>query len=129
MAASTLETTLRKFQVVVAATLTMGIGKEGGLPWKLPGDMKYFKQITSATSAPAKKNAVVMGRKTWESIPQKFRPLSDRLNIVLSRTLAPSSKENNNTESSIPEGVHVFASLNEALEMLGEDEYKDSIDT
>ena len=70
-----------------------------------------------------------MGRKTWESIPQKFRPLADRLNIVLSRTLAPSGKENNSAASSIPEGVYVFASLNEALELLAEDEYKESIET
>mmetsp|Transcript_3808 Transcript_3808/g.6523 ORF Transcript_3808/g.6523 Transcript_3808/m.6523 type:complete len:507 (-) Transcript_3808:257-1777(-) len=129
MAAPAIETTLRKFQVVVAATLTMGIGKEGGLPWKLPGDMKYFKQITTKTTAQTKKNAVIMGRKTWESIPQKFRPLSDRLNIVLSRSLAPTGKETSSTSESIPEGVHVVGSLNEALKMLSQNEYQENIET
>ena len=55
------------------------------MPWKLPGDMAYFKELTTRTADPAKQNAVVMGRKTWESIPPKFRPLPGRVNIVLSR--------------------------------------------
>lgn len=46
--------------------------------------MKYFRHITSHTSVPTLRNAVVMGRKTWDSIPPQFRPLSQRLNIVLS---------------------------------------------
>ncbi len=60
----------------------------GSLPWKIPGDMAYFKELTSRTVDPAKQNAVVMGRKTWESIPAKFRPLAGRLNIILSRSEA-----------------------------------------
>ena len=48
------------------------------LPWRLPDDLKYFKQITSG-------HAVIMGRKNFESIPEKFRPLPDRLNIILTR--------------------------------------------
>lgn len=60
----------------------------GGLPWKIPADLAYFKELTVRTSDPAKQNAVIMGRKTWESIPQKFRPLAGRLNIVLSRSAA-----------------------------------------
>ena len=60
----------------------------GTLPWKIPADMAYFKELTSRTADPAKQNAVIMGRKTWESIPPKFRPLAGRLNIVLSRSAA-----------------------------------------
>ena len=48
--------------------------------------MAYFKELTVRTLDPAKQNAVIMGRRTWESIPQKFRPLAGRLNIVLSRS-------------------------------------------
>lgn len=48
--------------------------------------MAYFKELTTRTLDPGKQNAVIMGRKTWESIPQKFRPLAGRLNIVLSRS-------------------------------------------
>ena len=78
--------TARPFQVVVAATKDeMGIGFEGGLPWRLPKDMAYFKAVTAQVSEPGTRNAVIMGRKTWESIPSKFRPLPGRLNVVLSR--------------------------------------------
>jgi dihydrofolate reductase len=74
----------RAFSIIVAADEARGIGRAGGLPWHLPGDMAYYKRTTS--SAPAgKRNAVVMGRKTYESIPAKFRPLKGRLNVVLSR--------------------------------------------
>ena len=77
---------LRKFHVVVAASLPeFGIGFEGKLPWRIAEDMKHFKQITSQTVDKNKQNAVIMGRKTWESIPSKFRPLPDRLNVVLTR--------------------------------------------
>ena len=47
--------------------------------------MKYFKELTSRTAEPGKRNAVIMGRKTWESIPAKFRPLPGRINVVLTR--------------------------------------------
>lgn len=76
----------RSYQVVVAATKEMGIGKDGKLPWNLPFDLKFFKDVTLQTSNSDKLNAVIMGRKTWESIPLKFRPLPGRLNIVLTRS-------------------------------------------
>jgi len=70
---------------VVAAIVAMDegrlIGKNGGLPWHLPEDLKHFKQLTTG-------HVVVMGRKTWESLPAKFRPLPGRLNVVVSRTPA-----------------------------------------
>lgn len=54
------------------------IGLDGDLPWKLSADLRRFKEITTG-------HTVVMGRKTWESIPAKFRPLPNRRNVVLSR--------------------------------------------
>ena len=75
--------------VAVSASSSRGIGWKGGLPWNLPSDMKEFARVTKAISSsvrddqPAKKNAVIMGRNTWESIPSKFRPLSGRTNVVL----------------------------------------------
>jgi len=74
-----------RFSIIVAATPTFGIGASGTLPWRLPADMAFFKKTTSSTKDPARRNAVVMGRKTWESIPAKFRPLPGRLNVVLTR--------------------------------------------
>ncbi|KJA29106.1 hypothetical protein HYPSUDRAFT_61139 [Hypholoma sublateritium FD-334 SS-4] len=69
--------------IIVAATKANGIGINGGLPWKLSKELKYFAQAT--TNAPeGHQNAVIMGRNTWESIPKKFRPLPRRKNIVIS---------------------------------------------
>ena len=71
-------------------SLTNGIGKDGGLPWRLKGEMTYFRNVTSYVPDDEQKqgarNAVIMGRKTWESIPPRFRPLGGRINIVISRT-------------------------------------------
>jgi dihydrofolate reductase len=76
--------------LIVAATQNLGIGKNGTLPWRLKAEMQYFARVT--TRLPARfasrpkgevQNAVIMGRKTWGSIPKKFRPLKDRLNVVL----------------------------------------------
>jgi len=64
--------------IMVAASTNNVIGKDGDLPWNLPSDLKMFKETT-------KDHVVVMGRKCWESIPLKFRPLPNRTNIVLSR--------------------------------------------
>ena len=54
------------------------IGREGALPWHLPQDMAHFRQATAGC-------AVIMGRKTWDSLPPCFRPLPGRVNIVITR--------------------------------------------
>ncbi|QPC64836.1 hypothetical protein HYE67_007067 [Fusarium culmorum] len=76
--------------LIVAATRNMGIGAQGGMPWQgLRKEIKYFARVTTRLppQAPSPSlNAVIMGRKTWDSIPTKFRPLKDRLNIVISRS-------------------------------------------
>ena len=59
LAAVTLSEQKCAFQLVVAATRKLGIGKDGTMPWKLPGDMAYFKKLTTMTSDPQKMNAVV----------------------------------------------------------------------
>ncbi|XP_012843023.1 PREDICTED: bifunctional dihydrofolate reductase-thymidylate synthase 1-like isoform X1 [Erythranthe guttata] len=110
----------RSYQVVVAATPDMGIGKEGKLPWRLPGDLKFFKEITATTSDPNKKNAVLMGRKTWESIPPQFRPLPGRLNVVLTRS---GSSDSNSDES-----VVFCGSMSSALKLLAGPPYSFNIE-
>ena len=64
--------------IIVAASTNLVIGKDNDLPWHLPTDMKHFKDTTNG-------HTVVMGRKCWESIPEKFRPLPNRKNIVMTR--------------------------------------------
>lgn len=73
------------------------IGKQGQLPWHLPEDLAHFKRTTLG-------QPVVMGRVTWESLPEKFRPLPGRSNVVVSRQ----------TSFSAP-GAKVVASLEGAI--------------
>ncbi|WJX36239.1 hypothetical protein P8452_24141 [Trifolium repens] len=110
----------RAYQVVVAATEDMGIGKDGKLPWRLPSDLKFFKVITATTSESGKKNAVVMGRKTWESIPLHFRPLPGRLNVVLTRS--------GSFDNAAAENVVICTSMSSALELLAASPYSTSIE-
>ncbi|CAM9664111.1 unnamed protein product, partial [Hapterophycus canaliculatus] len=118
--ASTAPSASRSFVVIVAATAgSLGIGKNGALPWRLAADMAYFKRCTStptvssgATATTDKVNAVIMGRKTWQSIPERFRPLSGRRNVVLSRN--PKARD----DLRLPEDVLLAGSLTEALALL-----------
>ena len=63
--------------LVVALSSNRVIGRDGALPWRLPTDLRRFRELTTG-------HAVVMGRRTYESLPERFRPLPDRRNIVLS---------------------------------------------
>lgn len=74
------------------------IGNAGKIPWKLPEDMQRFRELTTD-------HIVVMGRKTWESLPGG-RPLPNRKNVVLSRHL---------TGASVPQGVEVYKSMAELV--------------
>ena len=76
------------------------IGRDGALPWRLPEDLKHFRELTGGST-------VLMGRRTWESLPPRFRPLPGRRNLVLSHTPQ--------------EGVETFADLPEALAAADED--------
>ena len=88
--------------LIVAMTPNRIIGNKGSLPWgRLPSDMVHFKKITMETGI------VIMGRKTWESVPEKFRPLHGRWNIVLTKGPIPSPT---------PDLVHFVRSVEEACE-------------
>ncbi|TFK77120.1 hypothetical protein BDN72DRAFT_754446 [Pluteus cervinus] len=99
---------MRRLTIIVAASKANGIGRHGSLPWRLPKEMKYFARATSE-AAEGKQNAVVMGRKTWESIPNKFRPLGKRLNVVISRNAA---------YSLCAEGPRLASDLTDAVKQL-----------
>jgi dihydrofolate reductase len=75
------------------------IGHDGQLPWHLPEDLAHFKRLTMG-------GVVIMGRKTWDSLPPKFRPLPGRTNVVVTR---------NRALIAVPEGVHRATSIDEAL--------------
>lgn len=109
---------LLKFKVIAAACENMGIGIKGDIPWRLKNEMAYFTKMTSTTKGTNKKNAVIMGRKTWESIPLKYKPLSDRFNVVISNTLEDTGYEN----------VPVYKSLDQAMEAIRESPYSETIE-
>ncbi|KAF9056608.1 dihydrofolate reductase-like domain-containing protein [Panaeolus papilionaceus] len=100
---------MSRLTIIVAATKANGIGVNARLPWRLPKEMKYFAQVTSHAPE-GQQNAVIMGRNTWESIPQKFRPLPKRTNIVISR--------NTNYALGITEGAVLEHNLQSALSLL-----------
>jgi len=77
---------MKKFSIILAVDNENWLWKNWGLSWDIPDDRSYFKNVTTRTKNHKKQNAVVMGRKTWDSLPKKFRPLPLRLNCVLSRS-------------------------------------------
>lgn len=87
--------------LIWAQTKNGVIGKDGSMPWHLPEDLKHFSKLTTG-------HPVIMGRKTWESFPDKYRPLPGRTNIVVTR---------NEEWASTPEaeGATVVSSLDDAL--------------
>jgi dihydrofolate reductase len=95
-----------EYALIVACTDNGGIGITGKIPWYIPEDLKNFKKITTMTINPQKINAVIMGRKTWESLPSGL--LIDRINIIISNTL-----KNNEII-----GAMIFKSLKEAHDKL-----------
>ena len=88
--------------IIAALDQSYGIGFQGRIPWRIPADLTRFRELTVG-------HPVVMGRKTYESIPTKFRPLPGRLNVVLSSD--PKFDH---------EGIVVAHSLDEAVSSLSE---------
>lgn len=102
----------RKFSLIVACDSNNGIGLNGNMPWRLPSEMKYFKDVTTGNG----KNMVVMGRKTWDSIPKKFRPLPDRHNVVLTRSSLESSNINDKDTDDSTSGCKTVKSFDELVD-------------
>lgn len=85
--------------IIAAIAENNCIGIKNQLPWNLPEDLKHFKKITDGKT-------VLMGRNTWLSLPEKFRPLPNRKNIVISF----------DPINNLPDGVLCYNNLDEALE-------------
>ena len=80
------------------------IGRDNAIPWRIPEDMAHFKNLTTG-------HPVVMGRRTWDSLPPRFRPLTDRRNIVVTRDRDWSA-----------DGAEVAHSIDDALALAGDRE-------
>lgn len=89
-------------EIVVAIDADRGIGKAGRIPWHLPQDLRRFRELTTG-------QVVIMGHGTWQSLPDQYKPLPNRTNVVLSRK-----------PRSLPSGVLKASSLDEALSFGGE---------
>lgn len=107
------------FSLIAAVDSQNGIGKNGRLPWHLPSDLRHFKELTTRTRHPKKKNMVIMGRRTWESIPEKFRPLPGRINVVLTRQKG----------LRFPAGVQRAASLGGACQLAGAKKFQGIVES
>lgn len=91
---------IASLSMIAALDAVNGIGKNNDLMWNLPADMQFFKETT-------KGHVVIMGRKNYDSIPEKFRPLPGRKNVILSRQ----------PDFEAP-GCLVFSSLADCLQQL-----------
>ena len=105
--------------LIAAVARNRVIGKNNQLLWHLPEDMKHFREVTRG-------KPVIMGRKTWESLPEKFRPLPERHNIVVSRNLdykAPGAT----LVSSLEDAIDLTRSADETFVIGGETLYRQAL--
>ena len=108
---------LPRLNIVVAVDSNNGIGKGEDIPWHSAEDMKFFKELTTGLGKFAYKtstssvitNTVIMGRVTYESLPENFQPLPGRMNVVISTTM----------DQSVNPFMTVFPSVNDALITIG----------
>lgn len=84
------------YKLIVCVDDNNGIGKQNELPWYIKEDLKFFREKTLELKNKKKMNCVIMGRKTYQSIPEKYRPLKNRLNLVLTKSNVIQDKETDN---------------------------------
>jgi dihydrofolate reductase/thymidylate synthase len=94
-------------KLIVAIDKNNGIGKNNTIPWYIKEELRYFKQVTTHTNRILDKNIVIMGRKTWESIPNGHRPLTNRINIIITT--------NKNYDITNYEHTYIQSSLDDAI--------------
>ena len=97
--------TIMSISLIAAIAANNCIGKNNSLPWRIPEDMKRYKEITMG-------KVIIMGRKTWESIPEKFRPLPGRKNVIITRQ----------AEYPVPSGVELYSDIPAAFTAHKEEE-------
>jgi dihydrofolate reductase len=105
-----------KLRLIYARARNGTIGKDNQMPWHLPEDLAHFKRVTLG-------QPVIMGRKTWDSLPARFRPLPGRLNIVITRQ-TDWQAEGALRAGSIEEAIHLCGDAPEAWIMGGAEIYR-----
>ncbi|MFH0951852.1 MAG: dihydrofolate reductase [Patescibacteria group bacterium] len=99
-----------KFSIIVAIDKKRGIGIGNQLPWHIPEDSRYFHKVSIGQLPVGQQNAAIMGRKTWESLPAKGRPMPERYNVVITR----------DSKYELPKEVGLADSLDKALKLAAE---------
>lgn len=108
-----------RLTLIAAVARNRAIGLNNQLPWHLPEDLKHFRNVTRG-------HPVIMGRKTWESLPDSFRPLPGRLNLVMSRQKdyeAPGARK----VDSLSEALAVVSNTPEAFVIGGAELYAQAL--
>lgn len=99
---------MKKFSIILAIDEKNWIWKYWTLAWRIKEDMEFFKE-TTIWHDENKQNVVIMWRKTWESIPEKFRPLPNRINCILSRNSSSFKNKEEICFSSLEENLEYFS--------------------
>ncbi|XP_063674135.1 dihydrofolate reductase-like [Bolinopsis microptera] len=102
---------MKRFSLLVAKDSEGGIGRNNELPWRCRKEYRHFV-ATSSRLKDGKKAAAIVGRNTWESIPEKFRPLKNRHNYVISSTIDVAN----------PGSVPVFKTLSQCMKKIDDDD-------
>lgn len=100
-----------KISIIAAISENRALGKDGKLLWQIPEDMKRFKKLTTG-------HVVIMGRKTFESLPEKFRPLPNRKNFIITRNKNYSNKKVTVCES-IEQAISKAEEYNKEIFIIG----------
>ena len=100
--------------IVALCKKTNGIGFNNTIPWVLKNDLKNFQKITTTNNT---NNYVIMGRKTWQSIPNNKKPLKNRINIILSKSFTKEQLINNEYQN-IDNNILVFNNYNSAIDYI-----------
>lgn len=130
--------TMKRLALVAACCRSHGIGKDGDLPWRLKSELEFFSRITSTVlhgqtnsgDDVVKKNAVIMGMRTYMAIPPRYRPLRNRVNVVLSRTASVAPAGVDHMFRSLPEAIEILSTLAEIDQLYiigGEEVYRESL--
>ncbi|QKF93754.1 bifunctional dihydrofolate reductase/thymidylate synthase [Fadolivirus algeromassiliense] len=106
--------TFPRTNLIVAVDSNWGISKQNSIPWMIKEDSTFFQDVTKRVHAKDKKNVVIMGRNTWKALPDSFRGLKDRINIVVSSSMKEDELFNDNVTKS---EIYLTKSLTDSMEL------------